>query len=58
MRSPKTTRFSLGGFTMIELMMVVSDNTACDVVLKLVGGPSVVERRIRALGFPSINVNR
>jgi beta-lactamase class A len=43
---------------LLELMIVESDNTAADAVLKLVGGPPVVERRLRALGFNAINVNR
>jgi beta-lactamase class A len=43
---------------LLELMLVESDNTAADAVLKLVGGPAVVERRLRALGFADINVNR
>lgn len=52
-----------GGVTLtlgdlIELMMVESDNTAVDAVLKLVGGPSVVERRLRERGFNAININR
>ena len=56
-------RFPRGGVTLtlgdlIELMMVESDNTACDAVLKLVGGPAAVERRLRAFGFNAINVNR
>jgi beta-lactamase class A len=56
-------RHPRGGVTMtaadlLELMIVESDNTASDAVLKLVGGPAVVERRMRALGFTAINVNR
>ena len=52
-----------GGVTLtagelLELMIVDSDNTAADAVLRLVGGPAVVERRLRALGFNAINVNR
>lgn len=52
-----------GGVTMtvgelLELMIVDSDNTSADAVLKLVGGPAVVEQRMRALGFTAINVNR
>jgi len=43
---------------LLELMIVESDNTAADAVLKLVGGPAVVERRMRALGLDGINVNR
>jgi len=56
-------RHPKGGVTLtvaelVDLMVVESDNTASDVVLKLVGGPDVVERRMRALGFGNINVNR
>ena len=43
---------------LLELMIAQSDNTACDAVLKLVGGPPAVERRMRTLGFDTINVNR
>ena len=43
---------------LLELMIAESDNTASDAVLKLVGGPAVVERRMRTLGFDAINVNR
>jgi beta-lactamase class A len=43
---------------LLELMIVESDNTASDAVMRLVGGPAVVERRMRALGFNAINVNR
>jgi len=56
-------RHPRGGVTMtagelLELMIVDSDNTASDAVLRLVGGPAVVERRLRALGFNDMNVNR
>jgi len=56
-------RYPRGGVTLtlddlIELMMVESDNTACDAVLRLIGGPAVVERRLRARGFNAININR
>lgn len=52
-----------GGVTLtaaelLDLMITESDNTAGDAILKLVGGPAVVERRMRALGFEAINVNR
>src|SRR5262245_25151034 len=52
-----------GGVTLtlgnlIELMMIESDNSAVDAVLKLVGGPAAVERRLRVLGFKDININR
>jgi beta-lactamase class A len=56
-------RHPRGGVTvtageLLELMIAESDNTASDAVMKLVGGPPVVERRMRALGFGTINVNR
>jgi beta-lactamase class A len=43
---------------LLELAIIESDNTAADALLKLVGGPDAVERRMRALGFNTINVNR
>ena len=43
---------------LLELAIVESDNTAADALLKLVGGPDVVERRLRALGFHHINIDR
>src|SRR5687768_15352871 len=56
-------RHPAGGVTLtaaelLELMIVESDNTAGDAILKLVGGPTVVEQRLRTLGFEAINVNR
>jgi beta-lactamase class A len=56
-------RHPRGGVTitaaeLLELMIVESDNTASDAVLKLVGGPAAVEGRMRTLGFTAINVNR
>jgi beta-lactamase class A len=56
-------RHPRGGVTvtageLLELMIAESDNTASDAVLKLVGGPPVVERRMRTLGFDTIKVNR
>jgi beta-lactamase class A len=43
---------------LLELMMVESDNTAADAVLKLVGGPPMVQRRLRSLGYREISVDR
>jgi len=56
-------RHPRGGVTvtageLLELMIAESDNTASDAILKLVGGPPVVEQRMRSLGFDAINVNR
>ena len=43
---------------LLELMITDSDNTAGDVLLKIVGGPPAVERHMSALGFTGIHVNR
>src|SRR5262245_50450354 len=43
---------------LLRLMIAESDKTASDAVMKLVGGPPVVERRMRTLGFETINVDR
>ena len=43
---------------LLELALIESDNTAADALLKLVGGPDVVERRMRTMGFQHINVDR
>jgi beta-lactamase class A len=44
---------------LLELMIVESDNTSADVLLKLVGGPPAVQRRLRSLGYAdTIRVDR
>ena len=43
---------------LLELAMIESDNTAADALLKLVGGPEVVERRLATMGFQTIRVDR
>ena len=52
-----------GGITitlrdLLELMITESDNTAGDALLRVVGGPSAVDRHLSALGFTGIHVNR
>jgi len=42
---------------LVELI-VDGDNTTSDAELKLVGGPDRVPRRLRALAFNDINLNR
>lgn len=49
---------SIAARELLYLMMIESDNTAADALLKLVGGPAAVERRLRTLGFENIHVNR
>jgi beta-lactamase class A len=58
-----SSRYPNGGVTLgvgnlLELMILESDNTAGDALLKLVGGPAVVDRHLHTLGFTGINVNR
>jgi beta-lactamase class A len=43
---------------LVEQMISASDNTACDVLLRLCGGPGAVTDRMRALGLPEIRVDR
>jgi beta-lactamase class A len=43
---------------LLELMMLISDNSATDVCLRLAGGPEAVTARMRALGITGIDVNR
>ena len=43
---------------LLELMLLISDNSATDVVLRLAGGPGAVTARMRTLGIEGINVDR
>jgi beta-lactamase class A len=43
---------------LLELMLLISDNSATDVVLRLAGGPEAVTARLRAIGIEGINVDR
>ncbi len=49
---------SLSVRNLMELMLVISDNSAADVLLRLAGGPEVVTARMRDLGISGITVNR
>ncbi len=49
---------SLSLYNLMELMMVISDNSAADLVLKEAGGPADVTARMRALGLSGIRVDR
>lgn len=61
-QSPLAHRMPHGGsLTVRELlryMLVESDNTACDMLLRLAGGAAAVTGRLRALGIPDIDVSR
>ncbi len=43
---------------LIELMLLISDNSATDLVLRLAGGPSAVTARMHGLGLDGIRVDR
>jgi len=43
---------------LLELMLLISDNSATDVCLRLAGGPERVTARMRELGIEGIDVNR
>lgn len=49
---------SLSVENLLEIMLVVSDNSAADVMLREAGGPAAVTARMRALGFNGIRVDR
>ncbi len=43
---------------LLELMMVISDNSATDILLRLAGGPAAVQNRLRQLGVQGMSVDR
>jgi beta-lactamase class A len=43
---------------LLELMLLVSDNSATDIMLRVAGGAEAVTARMRALGIDGIDVNR
>src|ERR1700730_13965266 len=49
---------SLSLRNLVELMLLVSDNSATDIVLRLAGGPDAVTAKMRELGIAGININR
>jgi beta-lactamase class A len=55
--------FNKGGLAvsvrnLMELMLLISDNSATDVLLRTAGGAEAVTARMRAMGLEGINVNR
>lgn len=61
MYSPLRDRQPKGGFDvslreLLATMMIESDNTACDVLLRVVGGPAKVEEYLRGVGLDNIAV--
>ena len=43
---------------LVELMLLISDNSATDMVLRLAGGPEAVTSKMRSLGIEGITVSR
>ncbi len=43
---------------LLELMLLISDNTATDLLLRMAGGPDAVTARVRSLGIGDLDVNR
>ena len=42
---------------LLDAMMTRSDNTACDVLLRLLGGPRIVDAWLEAHGYPEVDVS-
>lgn len=49
---------SLSIRNLMDLMLLISDNSAADILLRLAGGPDAVTARMRDLGIEGISVNR
>lgn len=49
---------SISLHNLLELMLLISDNSATDLVLKAAGGPAPVTARMRELGVEGIRVDR
>ncbi|MBI1723787.1 MAG: class A beta-lactamase [Gemmatimonadetes bacterium] len=43
---------------LMELMLIISDNSATDVLLRVAGGPEAVTAKMRSLGLGAIRVDR
>lgn len=43
---------------LLELMLLISDNSATDLLLRLAGGPEAVTARMRALGIRDMEIHR
>jgi beta-lactamase class A len=49
---------SLSIENLLEMMLVISDNSAADLMLRTAGGPEAVTARMKELGLPGIRVDR
>ncbi len=48
----------LSARNLLELTLIVSDNSAADLILRLSGGPEAVTARMRAAGIADMNISR
>ncbi len=49
---------SLSIRNLMDVMLIISDNSAADILLRLAGGPEAVTARMREIGIMGISVNR
>ncbi|MEW5978975.1 MAG: class A beta-lactamase [Acidobacteriota bacterium] len=49
---------SLSVRNLLELMLLISDNSATDILLRLSGGPEAVTSRLRGLGIKEMDISR
>jgi beta-lactamase class A len=49
---------SLSILYLLNQMLTISDNSATDIIIRIVGGPSAVDRRMNALGIEGMSVDR
>ena len=52
----KEQNLELGMSELLDSMITESDNAACDILLRVIGGPSVVNDYIHSLGIDEINI--
>lgn len=61
--SPLAEKFPKAGISLkmkelLEAMLLTSDNTACDLLLKMAGGPEAVTSQLAVWGFKDLRVDR
>ena len=54
----KQPRVTLSVLSLIDLMIVASDNSASDILLRLSGGPGAVNTRMRQIGIRNVHLDR
>jgi len=54
----KSPGVALSVRNLLELMLLISDNTATDLLLRLAGGPEAVTARMKTLGIRDMEINR